>query len=187
MFTFFIVVAGTNQLCSVVSSTRHWFFCYKMSAEEIYKQRKSICHYITAFHIEVIISSCDAAVAKPPFTHSRIIEAGPESAGSRFTPTKRHIRGTFWVCGYTVQEEPRWSYECWPRITTNLLRFTPNPDSATTHTDSRFVAHSAPDSGMCNWGFGMKDSQSQLGYSMCWKETCWSQRSLSIVTMKIAL
>ena len=40
------------------------------------------------------------------------------------------------------------------RLTTNLLRFTPNhPDSATTHPDSRFVAHSAPDSGMCNWGF----------------------------------
>ena len=49
------------------------------------------------------------------------------------------------------------------RLTTNLLRFTPNhPDSATTHPDSprltpthpdsRFVAHSASDSGMCNWG-----------------------------------
>ena len=34
------------------------------------------------------------------------------------------------------------------RLTTNLLRFTPNhPDSASTHP-----THSAPDSGMCNWG-----------------------------------
>ena len=46
-----------------------------------------------------------------PVTHSRIIGEGPESAGSRFTPTNRHIWGTFWVCDYTVQEEPRWSYE----------------------------------------------------------------------------
>ena len=34
-----------------------------------------------------------------------------------------------------------------PRNTQTLLRLNP------THPDSRFVAHSAPDSGMCNWGF----------------------------------
>ena len=43
------------------------------------------------------------------------------------------------------------------RLTTNLLRFTPNhPDSATTHPDSPRLTirrYSAPDSGMCNWGF----------------------------------
>ena len=45
------------------------------------------------------------------------------------------------------------------RLTTNLLRFTPNhpdcydsPRLTPTHPDSRFIAHSAPDSGICNGG-----------------------------------
>ena len=42
-------------------------------------------------------------------------------------------------------DSPRTCYGS-PRTTQTLLRLTP------THTDSRFVAHSAPDSGMCNWG-----------------------------------
>ena len=45
------------------------------------------------------------------------------------------------------------------RLTTNLLRLTPiHPDSATTHPDSKFVAYSAPDSGMCNWGLTHRKS-----------------------------
>ena len=43
-------------------------------------------------------------------------------------------------------DSPRTCYGS-TRTTPTLLRLTP------THPDSRFVAHSAPDSGMCNWGF----------------------------------
>ncbi len=39
------------------------------------------------------------------------------------------------------------------RLTTNLLRFTQNhPEPPRLCYNSRFVAHSAPDSGMYNWG-----------------------------------
>ena len=80
--------------------------------------------YITQCHIDILLLWC-YRLHKAPVTHSQIIGEGPESAGSRFTPTNRHIRGTFWVCGYTVQEEPRWSIPCCvdpesPRITPRL-------------------------------------------------------------------
>ena len=54
------------------------------------------------------------------------------------------------------------------RLTTNLLPFTPNhPDSATTHPDSRFVAHSAPESGMCNWGYPSVTTASHCSWQYC--------------------
>ena len=45
-------------------------------------------------------------------------------------------------------DSPRTCYGS-PRATHTLLRLTP------THPDSRFVAHSAPDSGICNWGLNI--------------------------------
>ena len=66
-----------------------------------------------------------------PVTHSRIIGEGPESAGSRFTPTNQHIWGTFGVCGYTVQEEPRWSYEFPVGLTPNHHQSPPPPPDST--------------------------------------------------------
>ena len=54
----------------------------------------------------------------------------PESAGSRFTTTNRP---TFWVFGYTVQEEPRWSYEFPVVLTPNHHESPPTQHDLTTN------------------------------------------------------
>ena len=60
-------------------------------------------------------------------------------------------------------DSPRTCYGS-PRTTQTLLRLTP------THPDSRFVAHSAPDSGMCNWGFST--IKISWGHHLHWLVTC---------------
>ena len=58
--------------------------------------------------------------------------------GASYRPAKNHQETHHELA--TVHPEP-------PRLCYDSPRLTP------THPDSRFVAHSAPDSGMCNWGF----------------------------------